>query len=144
MNSPSDRAGDESDIRTLLDAMCAAWNRGDAKAFSARYREDGTFTNVFGAVHFGRDEFERRHAEVFAGFLKGTRIAMTIEKLRLVRPDVAVADVDMTYSDSQNLPRGVVPMPDGLVHSSLLMVLVKHGGEWWVSAYHNIWRVAAG
>ena len=86
----------------------------------------------------------RGHAEVFAGFLKGTRIAMTIEKLRLVRPDVAVADVDMTYSDFQNLPRGVVPMPDGLVHSSLLMVLVKHGGEWWVSAYHNIWRVAAG
>lgn len=144
MNSPSHSAADETDIRTLLDMMCAAWNRGDAKAFSARYRDDGTFTNVFGAVYFGCDQFERRHAEVFSGFLKGTRIAMTIEKLRLVRPDVAVADIDMVYSDFQNLPRGVVPMPDGLVHSSLLMVLIKHGGEWWVSAYHNIWSVAAG
>jgi uncharacterized protein (TIGR02246 family) len=143
VNSPSHSAADECDIRTLLDTMCTAWNRGDAKAFSERYREDGTFTNVFGTVHFGRDEFERRHADVFVGFLKDTRIAMSIEKLRLVRPDVAVADIDMVYSDFQNLPRGVAPMPDGRVHSSLLMVLTKHGGEWWISAYHNIWRVAA-
>ena len=134
-------AADEAAIRRLLADLCDAWSRGDAKAFSARYRDDGTFTNVFGTFHFGREEFEVRHAEVFRGFLKGTKIAMTARKLRFVRPDVAVADIDMSYSGFQTLPAGVQPMSDGLVHSALLMVLVKEGGGWWMSAYHNIWCI---
>ena len=28
-----------------------AWNCGDAAAFGARYRDDGSFTNVFGTLH---------------------------------------------------------------------------------------------
>ena len=127
-------------IRQLLDALCGAWNRADANAFGARYRDDGTFTNVFGTFHFGRDEFIRRHAEVFRGFLKGTIIKMTARTLRLVRPDVAVVDVDMTYTGFRTLPAGVGLMVDGLVHSALLMVLVKDGGDWWITAYHNIWQ----
>jgi uncharacterized protein (TIGR02246 family) len=133
-------ASEEAAIQQLLDGMTDAWNRGDARAFSARYRDDGTFTNVFGTCHFGREEFVRRHDEVFAGFLKGTRIAFTTRKRRFVRPDVVLIDVDMTYSGFQALPPGVPPMPDGAVHSSLLMVLVKDGGDWWIAAYHNIWR----
>jgi uncharacterized protein (TIGR02246 family) len=135
---------EEAAIRGLLDDMAAAWGRGDAQAFGARYRDDGTFTNVFGTLHVGRDEFIRRHADVFEGFLKGTRVAFNIAKLNFVRTDVAIADIDMVYPVFPAPPRGVQPMADGLVHSALLMVLVKDGGEWWVAAYHNIWRVAAG
>ena len=133
-------AADEAAIGRLLHDLADAWKRGDADAFGARYRDDGTFTNVFGAVHFGRDEFIRRHAEVFRGFLKGTIIKMIPRTLRLVRPDVAVVDVDMTYTGFQTLPTGVGLMPDGLVHSALLMVVVKDGGDWWITAYHNIWQ----
>ena len=133
-------APDEAAIQRLIDDLTDAWNRGDAEAFGARYRDDGTFTNVFGAFHFGREEFLRRHAEVFRGFLKSTTIDMAIRELRLVRPDVAVVDIDMKYSGFQTLPAGVRPMPDGHVHSSLLMVLVKDAGGWWVAAYHNVWR----
>ena len=133
-------AADEAAIGRLLDDLADAWQRADAEAFGARYRDDGTFTNVFGTFHFGRDEFIRRHAEVFRGFLKGTTIKMIPRTLRLVRPDVAVADVDMTYTGFRTLPAGVGLMPDGLVHSALLMVLVKDGGDWWITAYHNIWQ----
>ena len=135
-------AQDEAAIRRLLDQLIEAWDRGDAEAFSARYRDDGTFTNVFGTFHFGRDEFARRHAEVFAGFLKSTSIAMTIRKLRLVRPDVAVIDLDVAYKGFQAWPPGVTPAPDSGLHASLLMVLVKADGDWWIAAYHNIWRTA--
>ena len=34
---------DEIAIRQLMDDMTDAWNRGDARAFGARYRADGTF-----------------------------------------------------------------------------------------------------
>jgi uncharacterized protein (TIGR02246 family) len=133
-------AADEAAIGRLLQDLAEAWQRGDAEAFGARYRDDGTFTNVFGTFHFGRDEFIRRHAEVFRGFLKGTAIKLTPRTLRLVRPDVAVVDVDMTYTGFRTLPAGVRPMADELVHSALLMVLVKDGGNWWITAYHNIWQ----
>jgi uncharacterized protein (TIGR02246 family) len=134
-------ADDEAAIRRVLDNLVSAWNRGDATAFSSQVRDDVTFTNVFGAVHFGHDEFERRHGDVFKGFLKDTRIAMTARKLRFVRPDVAIADVDMAYPTFQTPPSNVRPMADGIVHSALLMVLVKEAGDWWISAYHNIWCV---
>jgi uncharacterized protein (TIGR02246 family) len=135
---------EEAAIEQLMDGLVDAWNRADAQAFAARYRDDGTFTNVFGTLHFGHEEFVRRHAEVFRGFLRGTRIAMTARKVRFVRPDVAVADVDMTYSGFEAWPAGIRPTPDGVLHSALLMVLVKNGGGWWIAAYHNIWCTAAG
>ena len=134
-------ANDEAAIRRLLDDLVEAWSRGDAKAFGMRVRNDVTFTNVFGAVHFGREEFIRRHADVFRGFLNGTKTTMTPRNLRFVRPAVAVADVDMAYPTFQTLPPGVRPMADGIVHSALLMVLVKEAGDWGISAYHNIWCV---
>jgi len=134
-------AADEAAIGRLLENLANAWRRGDAEAFGARYRDDGTFTNVFGTVHSGRDEFIRRHADVFHGFLKGTTIKMIPRTLRFVRPDVVVADVDMIYRGFQSLPVGVAAMADGLVHSALLMVLVKDGGDWWITAYHNIWQI---
>jgi uncharacterized protein (TIGR02246 family) len=91
-------------------------------------------------VLLGREQFARRHAEVFAGFLKGTSIAMTMRKLRFVRLDVAIVDLDVGYTGFQAWPPGVQPTPDSGLHASLLMVLVNDGGDWWIAAYHNIWR----
>jgi len=36
---------DEAMIRQLINELVDAWNRGDAKAYSARYLDDATFTN---------------------------------------------------------------------------------------------------
>ena len=40
---------DEAAIEVLSGELAAAWNRGDAQAFGARYRADRTFTSVNGA-----------------------------------------------------------------------------------------------
>jgi uncharacterized protein (TIGR02246 family) len=60
----------EAAIEVLLGELVAAWNRGDAQAFGARYRADRTFTNVNGALYVGRAESDRRHAEIFEGYLR--------------------------------------------------------------------------
>lgn len=133
---------DEAAIQEILDGLSEAWSRGDAEAYSARYRADGTFTNVNGTFHVGREEFERRHAEVFGGMFKGTTLTLTSRKLRFIRPDVAALDVDAGVFGRQALP-GVEVGADGAMHSSLLMVLVKEAGDWWIDTYHNVWRAAA-
>jgi len=133
-------ASDESAIRQLMDEMTDAWNRGDPNAFGARYRDDGTFTNVNGTFHFGRAEFDRRHDEVFRGAFNDTTPTMTIKKLRTITPNVAAVDIDTTIAGCRAaLPAWPVGN-DGALHTSLLMVLLKESNAWWVSAYHNVWR----
>ena len=35
-------------------------------------------------------------------------------------------------------PPGARPGADGSLHTSLLLVLVKQEGSWWIAAYHNV------
>jgi len=134
---------DEAAIRQLIDDMAAAWNRGDAPAYGARYRADGTFTNVNGTFHDGREAFDRRHEEVLRGPFKGTTVSMTIRKLRFLGPDVAVADIDTAITGCRAKWPGAEPDADGVLHTGLLMVLARQAGDWWIAAYHNVWRAAA-
>jgi uncharacterized protein (TIGR02246 family) len=120
--------------------MSAAWRRGDAKAYGARYGADATFTNVFGDFYVGRQDFDRRHEEVLAGIFRGSMQSMRIRKLRFLRRDVAVADIVTTVSGATVQPRGVDVGADGALHSALMMVLTKEQGRWEIAAYHNVWQ----
>jgi uncharacterized protein (TIGR02246 family) len=123
-----------------MTGLADAWNRGDARAYGARYRADGTFTNVNGAFYGGREEFIRRHEEIFRGYLEGSTLGLAIRQLRFVRPDVAVLDIDTSLAGVRAHPPAVQPGPDGMLHTCLLMVLVKEDDSWWITAYHNVWR----
>ena len=114
-------------IQGLVGELGSAWNRGDPAAFSKRFQADGTFTNVNGTTFQGRQAFEQRHQEIFAGPLKGSRTTMTIERAHLVRPDVAVVDVDCSTMIGTAAP----------VRSKLLLVLSSDGVEWTIAAFHN-------
>jgi uncharacterized protein (TIGR02246 family) len=131
---------DEAMIRQLINELVAAWNRGDVTAYGARYLDDATFTNVNGMFHVGREEFDRRHEEIFRGAMKGSTLTLTPRKIRCVRPDVAIVDLDCSVLGTTVQPPGVRPGADGALHSSLLLVLLKEGGSWWIAAYHNVWQ----
>jgi uncharacterized protein (TIGR02246 family) len=133
---------DETEIQQLLGELTDAWNRGDASAFGARYQADGTFTNVNGGFYVGRDEFDLRHDEVFRGVFKGTTLSMTVRKLRLIRPDVALVDIDVGVFGCHAQPPGIHAGSDGALRTCLLMVLTKDHRRWWIAAYHNVWRSA--
>lgn len=133
-------SAEETEIREMLDEMTDAWARGDATAYGGHYQADGTFTNVFGDFYVGRDDFDRRHDDVFRGIFRGSTLAMAIRKLRFLRPDVAAVDIATTLAGVNARPPGVQAGPDGALHSSLLMVLTKERGRWEIAAYHNVWR----
>jgi len=133
---------EETEIHQLLGELSQAWERGDAKAFGERFQTDGTFTNVNGGFFIGREEFDRRHEDVFRGVFKSTRLALTVRQLRFVRADVAIADLDVAVSGCAARPLGAQVDPDGTLHSSLLLVLIKGSGKWWIATYHNVWQAA--
>lgn len=135
-------ATDATMIQQLLDELVDAWNRGDTEAYGARLLADATFTNVNGMFHVSRDEFNQRHDEIFRGPLKGSKLTLTPRKLRFIRPDVAIADLDCGLFGAAVQPPGVQVGTDGALRTCLLLALVKENGSWWIAAYHNTWRAA--
>jgi uncharacterized protein (TIGR02246 family) len=119
-------------VGQLLAEIAEAWNAGDARAYGARYCPDGTFTNTDGTLDLGRDEVVHTAAEAFQGVLAGTRLSPTVRKVRLVRPDVAVVDLDTRVSG----------MPGGEVRISQMLVLVAEDDRWWITAQHNAMQSA--
>lgn len=131
---------DEAMVKQLLDELVDAWNRSDTEAYGARFLDDATFTNVNGMFHEGREEFDRRHEEIFRGALKGTTITLTARKLRFIRQDIAIVDTDCGVFGAVVQPPGVQTGADGALRTCLLLVLVKQSGSWWIAAYHNVWQ----
>lgn len=132
-------AADEAPIRAIIAEQVRAWNAGDARAFSASFAEDGSFTNIRGTVFYGHRAFEDRHAEIFRGFFKGSKLAMSASRIRFIRPDVAIVDVATELSGLQGrTPPGVKARADGRIRTRLQEVFVKDQGRWQIASYHNV------
>jgi uncharacterized protein (TIGR02246 family) len=119
-------------VDQLVGEMAEAWNAGDARAYGARYCPDGTFTNTDGTLDLGRDEVVRTAGEAFQGVLAGTKLSPAVRKVRLVRPDIAVVDLDTRVSG----------MPGGEVRISQMLILVEEDDRWWITAQHNVMQSA--
>ena len=119
-------------VDQLLGEIAEAWNAGDARAYGARYCPDGTFTNTDGTLDLGRDEVVHTAEKAFQGILAGTKLSLAVRKLRLVRPDVAVVDLDTRVSG----------MPGGEARISQMLVLVEENDRWWITAQHNLMQSA--
>jgi uncharacterized protein (TIGR02246 family) len=136
--SDSSHANDIQAINSIVHGMENAWNKGDARAFAEHFSKDGGFTNVLGTVVYGRERFEQRHAEIFSGVFKGSVAKLVIQRLRFVRADVAIADLDSEVSGSSRLLPGIEAPADGVIRSRLQLVLLKDGNQWWMTAYHDV------
>ena len=75
-------ASDETAIRTIVQDESAAWNQGDAVAYSRHFAADGTFTNITGQFFTGYDAFLKQHEVIFAGRFKQTRLQQDIVSLK--------------------------------------------------------------
>jgi uncharacterized protein (TIGR02246 family) len=144
-------------VDQLLEELVAAWNAGDARAYGARFCPDATFTNTDGSVDLGRDELVRHAGDAFQGILAGTKLSLAVRKLRLVRPDVAVVDLDLRISGvpvsppaasdgpASDGPASDGPASDGPggdVRTSLMLVLLEEDDRWQITAHHNVMQSA--
>ncbi len=127
----------ESEIAGLIEEQDAAWCAGDAVTFSRRVTGEAVFTNIFGQQFTGRDAFEKQHAFIFASIYAGSKLTQRIAHLRFLSADIALLDTDAEVVDGKALPPWL-DNGDGVLRTRLLQVLVKTGGEWRVSAFHNV------
>jgi uncharacterized protein (TIGR02246 family) len=130
----------EATIRSILGDEVTSWNKGDADGYSRHFALDVTFTNIQGMFFMGKKAFRDRHEEIFKGPFRGTTLRQEIVSLRLVRSDVAIVDALTWVSGfSQSGPPPDTHIDaNGRLRTRLLQMLVKDGGEWKITVYHNV------
>ena len=121
-------------IQEIADALVAAWNRHDAHALAAVFAEDADFTNVFGMVAKGRPAIDALHAPLFRTIFKDSHLSATEIRVRLIRPDVASADVKWQMTGARDPLGNPWPEREGLLN----WIVTLHDGRWLIDVSHNM------
>jgi uncharacterized protein (TIGR02246 family) len=126
---------DEKEIGGLVEVFVEGWNASDGEACARPFAEDADFVAISGLKAHGRDLIARGHAEILSTVFRGTQLSATVESIRFVRPDVAVADVTMRlrYADGRAFMPGQYPG-----YSSAGLVVAKDAGRWSIIAFRNL------
>ena len=93
------RPADEAAIRQASKTLVEAYGRGDASAIAALFTTDAEFVDELGDVYQGRQAIEKPLTEFFADNPDCT-LAIEIESIRFVTPNVAVEDGRTTVTQS--------------------------------------------
>lgn len=110
----------ESAVKQRTKEFDATWAKHDPKAIAAYYTPDGNIITPEGNDLAGREGIEQSLTDAFNGSLKDSVLTTTVEKVRLITPDVAIVDSGAELK-----------CPDTDVQKvHLVSVLVKKDGKW--------------
>ena len=113
-------AGLEAAVKQRAKEFDATWATHDAKAIAAYYTTDGNIITPEGNDLAGRDGIEQALTDAFNGHLKDSTLTTTVEKVRLIKPDVAIVDSGAELKTPDGEPQKV----------HLVSVVVKKDGKW--------------
>ena len=121
---------EQDEAERLVGRLQTAWNAMDGAAFAAPFAEDADFVNILGEHFRGRERVAAGHVGIFQTIYAGSTLDMKLERVRLLRPDVALAHV-----------HSILDVPQGLLagrHSARFsMVLTRGARGWEIAAFHN-------
>jgi uncharacterized protein (TIGR02246 family) len=120
-----------TDVTTVIDGIVDAWARADADAYGSYFTEDASYITFVGTRYEGRRDIAEGHRELFAKFVKGTRLAHEVVDARFLGADAAVVT---TRGDSY---KGARPKKLTKVQT---YTLVREGDRWLVAAFQNTRR----
>lgn len=132
-------SADPTEIQKIIQEEVTSWNKGDAKAYSVHFAEEGTFTNILGMFSVGHQKFLEQHAKIFQTVFSNTKLIQEVVSLKFIQPDIAIVETISWVSGFSNGPMPGTSLDDkGRLRVRLLQVMVKDGGEWKIVAYHNV------
>lgn len=124
------RSEDEAAVRRVITALADAWTKGDAKLWGEQFTDDADFTAWMGMTVKGRDAITRSHEGIFQGPYKGTKQRATVQSVRFLSPDIAVAHAESTVVKQE----AEFPPDPQVVY---VCVLVKQDKGWRIAVFHN-------
>ena len=118
-------------MRALYHDLMHGWNSGSAKAFAAPFAEVCDFVAFDGTRFTSRQELVSFHQPLFETWLKGTRLVGTVERIRLLTPDVAV--MTAVGGTMMRGKRNAARARD----SVQTLVATRTDGRWQLAAFQN-------
>lgn len=129
---------DEEAIKANVMAYAETWNISDAEKLAALFSEDADFVTVMGMWFKGREEIKGNHAWIFSTLMRRSRLSITCNKIRFLKPDTAVAHgtwelVGQLGPDGEKLPpkQGV-----------LSTVMTRLNDRWQIVVAQNTYTVS--
>ncbi|HLH53801.1 MAG TPA: SgcJ/EcaC family oxidoreductase [Verrucomicrobiae bacterium] len=86
-------SGDEEALRKLVSTLENAWNSGDSLGWTAQFATDADFIHILGGHFSGHNSIERGHRAIFDTIYKGSTNRYTVQKIRLLAPNIALVFV---------------------------------------------------
>jgi uncharacterized protein (TIGR02246 family) len=81
---------EERALHGMVYQLEQAWNAADGAAFAAPFANDADFVHILGGYYTGREAIEAGHRMIFGTIYKGSTVRYSVEKIRFLRPDVAL------------------------------------------------------
>lgn len=120
----------ESEIHRVVERLSEAWRAGDGSAWADEFAEDADFTAWFGLRLKGKKEIAFGHQMIFDNFYADTTFDLSVQNIRFVRDDVAIALlVGSVARDGEAIPEEPDAVP--------LVVLEQRGDDWKIIAFQN-------
>jgi uncharacterized protein (TIGR02246 family) len=120
-------SADEQAIRTSVDVYCEAFNSGNVDAVLNYWANDADYVDADGETHRGKEAIGALFKAAVEG-LQGHKLALTIDRLQLVKPEVAIEDGTASLTT-----------PDGETSSGrYTAVWVKNGDQWLIQSAREL------
>ncbi|WP_165310870.1 SgcJ/EcaC family oxidoreductase [Microbacterium protaetiae] len=121
-------------VEALIEKLRDAWAAGDAAAYAALHEDDARYVAFDGTVMRGRAEIAAGHAPLFAGIMRGSRLAAVEQDVHAIDDDTVLvvqrAGIIMRWQSGRSTPsRKRLSTNTTLAH--------RRDGEWRVSAFQN-------
>jgi uncharacterized protein (TIGR02246 family) len=81
---------EERALHRLVYQLESAWNAGDGDAFAGLFADDADVIHILGGYYTGRDAIRAGHRMIFGTIYKGSTVHYSVEKIKLLRPDIAI------------------------------------------------------
>ena len=120
-------------IEGVILAITEAFNKHDPKAWTRLATTDAQLVTVRGESMNGVAEIERGLSALFQTRNKNAKVKILDVRVRLIKPDVAIAHVTNELSGVVGPNGQTLPVQRELS----LRVFVKDRGEWRITAFHN-------
>jgi uncharacterized protein (TIGR02246 family) len=124
-------SADEDAIRALPKRIESGWSQGSGRMIGDVYATDGKLVAGDGTVTVGREQISAYHDQLFANYLKGTKLLVEVTDVRFLTPDIALMHTagGILWPGEQQLKPG----NDGIQS----FVTVRQDGAWRVLLFQN-------
>ena len=121
---------EEQAVRAVLARFYAGWNEHDADKMVSAYAEDIDHIDVFGEWQKGRATLRAELARLHAGPLRTSQKTYKVEKIRFLKPDVAVIQVSSHSINGDNIGTYVMEKQKGNWLTVSFTNVVPHDPPW--------------